>query len=961
MISTVNDLYFLQDDEIDNLPRSTFDLSLLEFNENHKNLLFSDQLISQILTSISDNLPIEPTKTKEGKDEELILSSIESRVGSASNLNISSPIIILCNTQPVSYTHLLIDLIFKSEKEEQKQQKYEIIGEHFCVKENHLTRICQVVLCNLLDSICRKNKSIQDYLDCVEYDIFEKLFPQINIREPIPKIMLEFFEILKHAPINHNFVYIIQNVEYMDDEFFKAMRRLRNKFPNFLKILMMVKDHNKSVRVLSMLSGSKVIKIQNGNFMNTFCTYFCNKNIENCDKEFISTCINLIENKQEKVKKMVKEIENIKKEQKKEKIKKEEVLEILMHINDYGRFKRITKAVEIIKKIESHQEKELLEKIIMILIEVRSPIHIFLLESWLGEPKPALSFIKEFEKIFAVTYINENGKQNIGAESVIRISHRNVWKELYGAKLKENLKTIIKNITEQCLQILISDQVGDMHEYYWLNSVYHYLKLPPNTKENHYISPKWLFAQIDGFKSFDYTLLDLARILKVYNENGINILKNTVIILENIYCGKRLIASEFIAQLKSRFFKETDPVLQEICSHISAVKFPYFNASHPALKENNNVVHILESDSPITAVFMTPEYLVYATEQGLLFIHSIKTFLLVYQYLLDSGILSLCYAKDGKFLVGTRISSIYLWSIKGTPEKNPEAKIEGHMDGTKKIVCVDGNVFFSIGFDNSLVKGFVEPLNLDKRISLGKQRVRQIEATKFKKEDKTESIIVILGFDNGHVKIFDDNLNLLSTLTNFENPIVSLQALKAKEHFMSVSTDGEINIYNDNARELLTSLSIFHINQEELREVFLYEKTNLLVSIEKNNIRIYKPGSCSLLDDWIYLFKTDIKIAVKSSDDSYLIICDNDCRLCIFDMLKPVEQRFALGIPSHRHEYGISFILSTISTQEMHAHLITCSGEREVKVWTRDSCKFVKKFNLSAVASIFIIINPKNS
>eukprot|EP01022_Parablepharisma_sp_SALTPOND_P010793 TRINITY_DN1445_c0_g1_i2.p1 TRINITY_DN1445_c0_g1~~TRINITY_DN1445_c0_g1_i2.p1 ORF type:complete len:604 (+),score=26.75 TRINITY_DN1445_c0_g1_i2:1078-2889(+) len=292
MIASVDDTLFFQEETYPSYPRSCFDSVLGDFcSKVRPNNLFSGSVISQTLAALS--VSPEPDRGTES------LTSLESRAGTAAS-TISSPIIILKGTQPNTFTQILVDLLFESQKE-----AYEIVGEHYCCKENHITRLSQFALYNFLDAVGRKNTTVTEYLSCIEYDLFEQIYPKDIIRPPIAKVMKEFFEVLKDIPMTHNLVYIIQNAEYIDEGFFRVMRRFKTKFPKYLKLVLTMNNQEKSARAASMLSGSLNISVVNGDFILQLCQYICQEFVNKSDAGFQKALFAFTENKAEKVKEVV--------------------------------------------------------------------------------------------------------------------------------------------------------------------------------------------------------------------------------------------------------------------------------------------------------------------------------------------------------------------------------------------------------------------------------------------------------------------------------------------------------------------------------------------------------------------------------------------------------------------------------------------------------------------------------
>ncbi len=908
--------------------------------ETRPSPLFAEATVSQVVNVLSQKLTTRHGHDKtEGKLESRV-STPTARPGSV------SPFIILLGNEPDTFSHIFVDLLFESQKTAGKE--FEIVGEHYCCEENCVTRASRYVFSNFLLALGARNKLVSGLLDCVEYDLYHELFPEKTIRHKTERIVAELFELLRPLQVSRNLVYVIHNAELLDECFFKTMRRCRDLFPGYAKLLLVMNKGQLSLKAMSMLSGATNIQIATNSFAQDLYAYIARRYTEKPDEELVKSFADCISGNMDKLKAVFDSL-SVKSGFGKKKLVKRQVMEILAGTAAYGRAKKIARIAEALKRMEKYEAKGVIEKLVLFLVEVRAPVPIYLLEEWLGVTSPTMAALGDFVDLFSFS------SAEILPDTSVRILHKRLWREVLAAKIKDTQTAIISAILEQCWETAVaSESLVEVPEYYRLSAVYHFLKLSQAKKveDNKFLSPFWLFSQIDCFKSFDFVLGELEAMLASTFDRGIQLLRNHLYIIEGVFSGKSMLMADFYTQLQSRLMNETLPVLRGIANMAAGTKLAYFRPYHPALKENNSLDCVLETDSDVVAMFSCDSYLVYATGRGLLYIHLVPTYELLYQFLIDSGILSLCYLKDGHFLVGGANQFLYMWTIKGQAEKNPEGKIECHAEGTRLIAYNGSGVFFTAGSDNAIYRGTIEPFAIDRKGQPGKVPINTLEICKTAKGEAPATGIVLAGLANGVISVYDSSLNLLNTVTQNEGSIISLNSMNTKESFLSGSSDGEINIFDTATFVATSTLTIFHITQEDIIAVLLFEKQSLLIGVEKHCIRIYKPNSCSLLDEWLYIFKADIRTAVKSSDETSLLLGDSEGKLCVFDMARPAEQRFALGIPSHRAEYGISFILFTTGGMGHHQHLITCSAEREVKVWSRDSCKFIKKYNLAAVASM---------
>jgi len=920
MADTIDEMFNIQEDKLKVMERSRFELLLSDFCSKEKvNPLFHDKTLSDVFNAISK---------KSSKKTNTIADS--------------SPIILLVKETSNVCMRIFIDQLF--EKQQGSRQNYEIIGEHYCSKRNYLTKASKQVLCSFLYSLGKHSKDIRDYLTCIEYDLEEKIYPKGNIREPVSIIFKDVFDLLQKVVIGHNLIFIIQNAEYLDDYFYMLVRRLESEFPKYIKLVLTVSNIGKGMKSLSMLNNALVIYVKNREFMPSFCSYLCNKFINNPDGHLLKALLGFCGNDLDKLKAMVRVIMK-ESDDRKAKLEKASVLKAISEIKVYGHDFKVSYVKATCKRIKSSKGKDLINQILLFLIEAKGPLSVYILESWLTVTSPCLDILKEFCELFLFS------TETLTPSTIIKLKYKSVWKEVYTMEIVSELNHTINTIINQCLNNLENDTVIDMHTYYRFNVVYHFLKLQKKQNENPFISFKWLFSQIKTFQSFDLVISDLERILYMFFDEGINTLKNHMHILENIYMNKKLLHNEFITQIQSRLLDNKFLSLQQLLLDIHLDRIVYLKPSHSSLKENANIEHIMETDSPVIAAFITNEYFVYASKQGFLYIHLLTTHELLFRYFIASGILVLCYTKNNLFLVSGEAASVFLWRIN---TKNPENVLKDHTTGAHKIVYIN-DTFFLVGNNNTLYKGVLKPFEKVAKNSVVKTKINNLEALRVKDEDSSR-VLLLVGLITGSIVIFDSDIKEIIYTIEGDKELMSIYSLNDSEGgFASITIDNEIKIYDSKTLALTKSFSIFRVDQDELKQVFILEEMKIIVSIERRIIRIYKLKKCELVDEWLYMFKEDIVIAVKSFDDKYLLIGDNDGRVCIFNMAGELKQRHANNTPSHKKECSINFILTTSGDLDVHAYLITCSQEREVKVWSRDNCKYIKTCNLTSIASILFL------
>lgn len=849
------------------------------------------------------------------------IKSMESRAPTREKAECPSPFIYLSTKEPKNNLHVLEDIVFNYQSD--SKCTYKIVGTHYCCRRNYITRRTNSILKHMILSLIQHSNTISDYFKCIEYNIKEELNSHEKIMRRIDVIMTEFFKKIKHIHSPINLVYVVLNAKYLEKSFFLTLRKCKPYMPNYIRFIFGVKQE------FTCIDGSTVIPIITGNYLPQLCKYICQQHIIDPDNAIEKSFIDRVDSDYYKLKAFSQKIIA----EPSTKYPKEKIISILSEVQLYGKEKKRKGVAEIIKEIEKSDNKQTLEKIFAYLLITRNPVPLYLLEAWLNVTSPISVLISQFKNSF---YLSNT---EIGPDTIIGLKHIGIWKKSYQPLLNN---TLLEAIIEHCWATIMHEGVIEIPEYYHLNAVHHYTALSNKESSNLFLTPQWMHSQIKTFCTFDILIEELTLLHSCNNDFNILLLRNHIYLLENIYTGREMDYPQFCAQLFSRFSNETNPLLQEIYLKFASEKKPFLRSPFPTLRENNSIHFIQDTLSPVTAVFFEENYLVFSTSLNMLWIFSAPSFELISQSYVKNGIMSLCYSQNGEFLLGESLNSIQLWSA--FDKNNPKCVIEGHLDGTKLITYYDGN-FFSIGGDNLILKGSITPFAITKKSSAFKSEIQNLLIL------KTEIPALFVVLNGGEIQMLDFEFNQLKNIDLGLTHLLSVKIVKENNQYqlMCSSTDGTIKFYDCSTLTQSNSYSVFRINQGKL--LFVLYACSYIISIEKRKIRFFKLDSPFTIDEWHYLFKSDINIAKISQNGKYLIIADTNRKIIMFDLEKPVEQRFALDIPSHRPEIGINFILYSQGLTDQKPILLTCSSEREIKIWTRSTCKFIKKFDISTVAS----------
>eukprot|EP01022_Parablepharisma_sp_SALTPOND_P021957 TRINITY_DN438_c0_g1_i1.p1 TRINITY_DN438_c0_g1~~TRINITY_DN438_c0_g1_i1.p1 ORF type:complete len:1370 (-),score=126.39 TRINITY_DN438_c0_g1_i1:2818-6927(-) len=821
--------------------------------------------------------------------------------------------------------------------------KYQIVGRHYCQRKNLLTLLPRYILLHLILSLVNHSSKIRKYLACIEYSVDPILRPRNKLVPKIYKVLHEFF--VKIGPVNlkHTLVFIIDNADYLDDSFYFALKYCKKVMPTWLKIVVTVSGSEGSR--LKMLGPHNLV-VSHGNFMSALCGYLVNKVLgegkEELAIELVRRCV---DGGLAKFKEIWKALKKVHPEAK---LANEDVLELCESATLFGVEKKRAKIQTVIKEIKSYKHFETVEKVLVFLMSARSPLPIVLLEEWLSLTPTRI--IQETLKSFAhVFHMNEPVPS---PETIIYLKHKSIWQQFWHPSKPDILVSSITEMNERCWSSLDNESMIELPEYYRLNAVHHYTKImKPDTPVPgiRFAHPDWIYSQLSYFKSFDFILSDLDALHSAHPDSDLVRLRNHLHLLEQTYENAELPLSDFAAHIRSRLMNEESLLLQNCMAKLNELSCPHFKPSFPTLRENNNISFIGDSDSEVVAVLMEANNLIWATSLGMLYVFAMPEYKLVQKNYIEFGIDAVCYAGDSRILIASG-KYLYLWRIESSDTKNPEFSLESPQGGTTFLTILGTN-FYAVGKDNSISKGTVNStgLTLEKKTAKFDKPITAFLAVNNPRGEGIRSTLIFTGHASGIVKIFGVDLHWLVNLQHGDDKILSLQPSSLKGHVISLCSDGGVKIFDMNYYTTVSDLSIFDVAQDNLVGALFVESAGILVAVETHLIRFYKISSCSLHETWHHPFSSPIKALQKTKDDKFLLVGDEAGHVVVFNIQKTLEQRVALGMPSHRPESPVNFLLCTTNLSG-EQHLVSCSGEREVKIWGRDTGRFIKKYSLSAVA-----------
>jgi len=142
--------------------------------------------------------------------------------------------------------------------------------------------------------------------------------------------------------------------------------------------------------------------------------------------------------------------------------------------------------------------------------------------------------------------------------------------------------------------------------------------------------------------------------------------------------------------------------------------------------------------------------------------------------------------------------------------------------------------------------------------------------------------------------------------------------------------------------------SIFSLKSEDYLDMILIKSREFfLFTIERQKIEFYNASSFKRSDSWDYFFERDIVGCDKNREGSKICIWDKGGVLVLFNFLKHLDsQSKESHIPSHRRYDPVVCI--DVTEKLDSNQIISCSLDRDLRVWDRATGVFVKKYDLSS-------------
>ena len=582
----------------------------------------------------------------------------------------------------------------------------------------------------------------------------------------------------------------------------------------------------------------------------------------------------------------------------------------------------------------------------------------------------------------------------------------------------DKIGNIHEPILKYAYEVVSKRNYALLPEYFRFNLFYHFIRSKyPEEFETFllFMNVYWIYSQIDYFTSYQQLFRDLDILIscKYYDSSqrlDIIKLRNFLLLIEETLQGEEINFSDFCSQLRSRVLFEYNVSIILILGDLKLLGQPYFKTMFPSLKENNNIETLITLPSSVSHIEISEDnkWVVVGTRSGLIFVYNLQTFAITYIFPSggrDINTLGLSYKGIGEgevplVISGGKYECIEIWDARRGEFYMPDRELQGHGEETTHI-AVEKESFVSTGANNVLVRWNIEggtvmytskpnKFRITSMIILGSEgsgagtgagteaagsttevngnaSLKSLEGdamedSKRTVENENENAMplkefrVLVGYATGVIRVYDSHLVPILYINQHNDIVISLQVYLHKLQIFSFSKEGEIKIADYHTIRYLQDMSIFHVSHEDYKQVLILHTQGIMVSYENKVLRFYKINNALQFEEWIYFFDSNLTCGAKSSDEKYLLSGDSGGRVIIYDFTnKPIEQRRAMYIPSHKPDTTVNNVLIT-STLRKTEHILSCSMERELKIWNRDTGTFIKKYNLSSFTSNFIYL-----
>jgi len=426
---------------------------------------------------------------------------------------------------------------------------------------------------------------------------------------------------------------------------------------------------------------------------------------------------------------------------------------------------------------------------------------------------------------------------------------------------------------------------------------------------------------------------------------------NILYLIEQTIKREPLNFLDFCTQLRGRIVGEgLGDFFTDLRLEITNENICYFKNFHHALRENPRIDLIM--NMPRCTVlrikfFGDKKRVAISLSNGLILIYNLQDFNVQKIFINKMALIDLVKVIDDKYLIQGGIDSkVRIWNIE-TEKVISKFQIHPHMTilmiGHKEYI-------FTYGYDAMLVKFNFKTKHLENSVSMLEKGGGKLTSMKIiKTTEESYKYKIATASINGQISLFDLNLKILRSVNGkiqMNEEVISIVNLSNTE-FLSFTKEGTINVFDNVTLTENKQGSIFNLKSEDYIDLILIKSREyFLYTLEKQKIEFYSATSFKKTDSWDYFFERDLICCDKNKEGSKIFVADKLGVTVLFNFLKLLDQSKENLVPCNRR-YDPVVCIDVTDKLDSNS-IISCSQDRDLRIWNRENGIFIKKYDLSS-------------
>eukprot|EP00347_Sterkiella_histriomuscorum_P005755 403355392 len=855
--------------------------------------------------------------------------------------------------------------------------------------------------CCVLHHCIRENKMTHD-----SYYIFIKEMIQsfdqerLDLQKDYPEVLIKFLKVLKELKLDYNIGIFITGIENLFqqnrlDSFIYLLRSASIYFPNFVKLILTIEKRpkreetfNKIIKILDTqtmikISDQEVFQNEGKSYMDFALNFASGQNAQNNNQglqkntsqdELKKQSMKLAngDTVDEEVKTQIDQVattkSNLELSLQKCQGSYRKGIEIINGLYKNGINQRNQNLVQ--EFIQNHsfeedsykeglgkvfeQNKELTIKLINSLAALHGPIHIetfmkillFSSDYDQQQDQEIRSILKELAKADTLLLINSQilkinpfaSAQDLleNNKTILCLKRKHLFKSICIQNFQHKFETAVFNdhLYKYHLNTFesgeIENEFEDLDSYF---RIYIYKHLAKNQ------------GSYGRFRNKLAELVDSDYIDREEKQQLIQF-SNILFLIEQTIRNEPLNFLDFCTQLRGRILGETlSEFLTDLRLDITSENICYFKNFHHALRENPRIDQIIKLPKCTVLrikFFMDKKRVIMSLSNGLMLIYNIIDYTVVKVFVNKFSIIDSIKIIDDKYIITAGIDpKIKIWNLE---TEKTISEFDAHQYSTL-IMSFHKEFIFSYGYDMRLMKYNFKDKKLECQ-QLMESSVTAMKLLKTLEESYRHKLAV--GFLNGQILLYDLNLLPLKNIQvkSVNEEIIQLINISNTE-FLCFTKEGSISILNNSTLEESKQGSIFNIKSEDYIDLILIKsKEYFLFTLERQKIEFYSASTFKRTDSWDYFFERDLICCDKNKEGSKIFVSDKAGYTILFNFLKNLDQTKENLVPCNRR-YDPVVCIEVTERLETNS-IISCSQDRDLRIWRRDNGVFIKKYDLSS-------------